>query len=55
MPHHESQKHKLDVEIKFAFGNTKEDKTDINLNWKLTGKGFLNTVYVLIFHIQIQI
>ena len=55
MPHHESQKHKLDVEIRFALRNTKEDKTDNSLmitkdeqNWKLTGKGFINTLYVLI-------
>ena len=55
MPHHEPQKHKLDVEIRFALRNTKEDKTDNSLmitkdeqNWKLTGKGFINTLYVLI-------
>ena len=55
MLHHESQKYKLDVEIRFALRNTKEDKADNSLmitkdkhNWKLTGKGFLNTLYVLI-------
>ena len=31
MPHHESQKHKLDVEIRFALRNTKEDKADNSL------------------------
>ena len=55
MLHHESQKYKLDVEIRFALRNTKEDKADNSLmitkdkhNWKLTGKGFLYTLYVLI-------
>ena len=31
MPQHESQKHKLDVDIRFALRNTKEDKTDNSL------------------------
>ena len=62
IPHHESQKHKLDVEIRFALRNTKEDKTDDSLkitkdeqNWKLRGKGFLNTLYVLIIILMCKI
>ena len=55
MPHRNSQKHKLDVEIRFTLRKTKEDKTDNNLmiitdeqDWKLTGQQFINTLYVLI-------
>ena len=55
MPHKASQKRKLDVVIRFTLKKIKEDKNDDNLtitkdeqNWKLTGKHFLNTLYVLI-------
>ena len=55
MPHKDSQKHKIDVEIRFSLRKTIEDKTENNLlittgqqDWKLTGQHFLNTLYVLI-------
>ena len=55
MQHKASQKHKLDLVIRFTLKKIKEDKNDDNLtitkdeqNWKLTGKHFLNTLYVLV-------
>ena len=52
MQHKASQKHKLDVVIRFTLKKIKEDNnltiTKDEHYWKLTGKHFLNTLYVLI-------
>ena len=62
MQHKTSQKRKLDVVIRFTLKKIKEDKNDDNLtitkdeqNWRLTGKHFFNTLYVLIIIFMFKI